>query len=392
MKKLRTCRGTLAPASGLPYEQPTMRVALLTLGLLLAACSNKNDTPKADPGGRGAPPPPPPAESAGKPGACKGGGGEVTDAVSAPFFPRTVNGYCVNPEGTVQAFGDKAKEPIKGICSLFDGGCEVYIQHHVKRTVSLDYVDGAGSGSTVTTVLSQFATSEDAYAMYTHRVTSGEDPTRPDMPKPLDVGAPGAQGTGSVYTVKGPYLLELSYVNTEESGDEKRMKASAEKVLPGLARAIVAKLPGTGAPPAAVSLLPTDKMLPLGVSYELGKVLGIEGTGNGALGFYRDGDRRYRVLVITKDDADQAKDVLKTVAKVKGSQEEKNVGEAATRVMVQEQADEPKAEWVVARKGKTVIGVGDDTFALKGQPDASKVTLPRDEKIKRLKGLLDTAK
>ncbi|RYE93500.1 MAG: hypothetical protein EOO75_04225 [Myxococcales bacterium] len=368
-----------------------MRVALLTLGLLLAACSKNNDTPKAEPAGRGAPPPPADSAAA-KPGACKGGGGEVTDPVSAPFLPRTVGSLCVNPEGTVRAFGDKASEPIKGICQLFDGGCEVYITHQVKRTVSLDYVDGQGTGSTVTTVLSQFASSEHAYAMYTHRVTSGEDPTRADMPKAIDVGAPGAQGTGSLYAVKGPYLLELSYVNTEESGDEKRMKASAEKALPPLARAIVAKLPGAAAPPAAVGLLPADKQLPLGVSYELGKVLGLEGTGNGAVGFYRDGAQRYRVLTISKDDPEQAKDVLKTVARAKGAQEEKNVGEAATRVMLQAEADDPKTEWVVARKGKVVVGIGDDAFALRDKADAAKVTLPRDEKIKRLKAVLDGLK
>jgi hypothetical protein len=59
--------------------------------------------------------------------------------------------------------------------------------------------------------------------------------------------------------------------------------------------------------------------------------------------------------------------------------------------MLQEQADDPKSEWIVARKGKLVVGVGDDSFALKGG-DALKVSLPRDEKIKRLKSILDASK
>ena len=367
--------------------RPSMVFAALGFALL-AACS-KNDPPQKDQSPRGAPPPP--AESAGKPGACQAGGGEVKDPVSAPFFPKKTGAFCVNPEGETQAYGEKAPGPIEGICKMFDGGCELYRTHQVKRTVSLDYVDGGGSGATVNAILSQFATSDHAYAMFTHRVTSGEDPTRPDMPKKAELGAPGAMGTGSLYAAKGPYLLELSYVNSEESGDEKKLKASAEKHLPGIARGILEKLPGSAAPPPAVALLPAEHLVPMGVSFTMAKALGVDGTGNGAHGFYKDGDRRYRVLALLKDDPEQAKDVLKSFGKIKGAQEEKNLGEAAFKVMLQEQSDDPKGEWIVARKGKLVVGVGDDHFALRGG-DASRVSLPKDEKIKRLKSILDASK
>lgn len=373
-----------------------LSLALVSLGVILLAACSKNDPPKPDPTpGRAAATargtPPPPADSAGKPGACKGGGGEVKDPVSAAFFPRVVGAFCVNPEGETQAYGEKASGPIQGICKMFDGGCELYISHQVKRTVSLDYVDGGGGGATVNAILSQFASTDHAYAMYTYRITSGEDPARPDMPKKAEVGAPAAMGTGSLYAFKGPYLLELSYVNSEESGDEKKLRASSEKTLPGIAKGILEKLPGAATPPAGVALLPTEHQLPLGVTYSLSKVLGVEGTGHGTIGYYRDGDRRYRVLVVTKDDPEQAKDVLKSFSKLKGSQEEKGVGEGAVRAMIQEQSDDPKGEWIVARKGKLVVGVGDDPFALKGG-DATKVSLPKDDKTKRLKSILDASK
>jgi len=358
---------------------------------LLGACT-KTDPPRPEPtASAAARASAPPADPASKPGACKSGGGESKDPVSAAFFPRVVGAYCINPEGETQAYGEKASNPLKGICTqLFDGGCEAYLERQLKRTVSLDYVDGGGS-ATVNAVLSQFASTEHAYAMYTYRITSNEDPTRSDMPKKAEVGAPAAMGTGSLYAFKGPYLLELSYVNAEESGDEKRLRASAEKILPGIARGIVEKLPGSAAPPAAVAALPAEHQIPLGVSYAMNEVLGVDGTGHGVLGSYRDGDRRYRVLVLSKDDPDQAKDVLKTFGKLKGALEEKGVGEAAVKVMVQEQTDDPKGEWVVARKGKLVVGVGDDPFALKGG-DATKVALPKDDKIKRLKSILDASR
>jgi hypothetical protein len=369
-------------------------VALGALAALGAGCGgDKKDNGGGErPAPRGAPPPPS-AEVAARPGACKDGGGEVKDPVSAPFFPRASGGFCVNPEGETRAFGEKAGKPIEGICNVFDGGCELYRQHQVKRTAIVDYVDGGGGPATVQATLSQFASSEYAYAMFTRRVTSDEDPARADMPKAVDVGAPGALGTGSLYAQKGPYLLELSYSNTDE--DEKRTRASGERVLPPLAKDILAKLPGGVDAPPALAKLPTENRLPLGVSYAASGALGVEGTGPGAVGFYREGDKRYRVLVLAKADADQAKDVYKSFAKRRGAAEEKGLGEAAVRLMLQDDEGGPKAEWLVARQGPLVVGVGDEPFAVKPGASAAefeKASLPRDDKRKRLQALLGGVK
>ena len=367
--------------------------AWLLMPMLLVVGCDKGSAP-AGPGQRGAPPPPP-VESAAKAGACNGGGGEVKDAVAAPFFPRTLAGYCVNPDGETQAFGETAPKPIDGICSLCDGGCELYRSHGVKRTVRVDYIDGASSGATVTIDLSQFTSSDHAYAMFTKRVTSDEDPTRPDMPKKADIGVPAAMGTGSLYAWKGAYLVELSYVSTGESGDEKKLRASAERVLPGIAKGIVDKLPGGATPPVAVGKLPAAGQIPLGVVMVLDKALGEAGTGAAAFGYYREGDRRYRAMVVVKDDAEQAKDTLKTLGKKKGATEEKGIGEAGLRAMVQEAEGAPKAEWIVARAGKIVVGIGDEAFALLPGASAAeheKACLSKDDKIKKLRALLDAAK
>jgi hypothetical protein len=369
--------------------------ALVGLAALAGCDRNSSNNNAAGSAPRGTPPPPAAAASAAKADSCKGGGGEVKDPATAAFFPKMAGAFCVNPQGETEAFGEKAPKPMEDICKKFDGGCEVYRTHQIKRAVSFDYVDGAGSQATVTVFLSQYATAEQAYTMFSLRVVSDEDPARADMPKKVEVGAPAAMGTGSLYAWKGTYLLELSYVNTEESGDEKKLKASADKALPAIARGIIEKLPGSAALPASVARLPTENQLPLGVSYVTASALGVEGTGGGALGYYREGDRRYRVLVLTKDDPEQAKDVLKGFARRKGAQEEKGVGEAGVRLMIQDGADAPKAEWEIARKGKVVLGVGDDTFAFKPGETAAeheKVALSRDDKLKKLKALLDAAK
>ena len=374
--------------------------ALLGVALVFVGCGKKDE---GGPGSKGAPPTlrgaaPPPVDSGAKPGACKDGGGEVKDPLSAPFFPRVAGGYCVNPDGETRAFGDKAPAPIAGLYALYDGGGVVYETFGIKRMVTVDYVDGAGGTGTVAVVLSSFPSADNAYGLYASKVISDADPARPDIPRKVDVGSPAALGTGNLIAAKGTYLLELAYVNTAESGDADKLRASADKILPPIAKEILAKLPGTNAVPVTVTKLPTDQQLPFGVSLTLQDALGAPGTGVAAVGYYKDGDKRYRVLSIVKADAEQAKDVLKSFARVKGATEEKNLGEGAVRLMAQDIKIEgkertpvgPKGEWIVTRQGPILLAVGDEPFVLGESASLEKVTLSKDDKIKKLRTLLPT--
>jgi hypothetical protein len=108
------------------------------------------------------------------------------------------------------------------------------------------------------------------------------------------------------------------------------------------------------------------------------------------MGHYKDGEKRYRFLVIARDDQDQAKDVIRTFAKTKGAQEEKSAGDGGVRLMVQDGEGAPTAEWLLARAGNLVVGVGDESLALTaGQTAAEhdKVSLSKDDKIKKLKAM-----
>src|SRR3954462_9166453 len=210
-------------------------------------------------------PPPPPAESAGKPGACAAGGGQLTDPVSAAFFPRTAAGYCIDPNGEARVFGEGGKLSMDSICTVaFDGECEVYKSFGLKRVVQLRYIDGAGSPGSVEIYLSQFASSEGAYSMFTKRVIADSDPLEA-APKKLEAGGAGALGTGRAYVWKGTYLAEIQYANEQETPPQ--MKASSSRILVPLSTEIGQKLPGNGALPPAASKLPTEKMVPMGILY-----------------------------------------------------------------------------------------------------------------------------
>jgi hypothetical protein len=305
---------------------------------------------------------PPPVESAPKPGACAGGGGQIGDPASAAFFPRQSAGYCLDPNGETRVFGEGGKLSMDAICTeAFDGECEVYKSFGLKRVVQLRYIDGAGSPGSVEIYLSQFGSLDGAYAMFTKRIIADSDPLEA-APRALEAGGAGAIGTGRAYVWKGPYLAEIQYANEQETPAQ--MKASSERLLVPIGTEIGKKLPGQAGLPPSASKLPADKMVPMGILYAPKDVLGVEGAGAGASGFYKDGDKRYRILSIARQDADQAKDLLKTFGKLQGATEEKGIADGAYRVQRKDK-DGSKLEWVIARSGKSVFGVGDKTARLK---------------------------
>jgi hypothetical protein len=355
---------------------------------ILAACSGCK---KDGDGGthREGTPPPPPSANVPKPGACAGGGGEVTDPVSAGFFPRTISGYCIDPQGEVRTYGDRGKLSMDQVCTTaFDGECEVYKGFGLKRVVALRYVDGSGKGGTVEVNLSQFGDEAGAFGMYTMRVVAG-DPADPSTPKPLAAGAAGAIGTGRAYVVRGEQLAELQYTNDNESPAE--LAKSSDAILGAIGKAIGEKLPGPKTPPPAEQALPAANRVPNGVLFRPKDVMGWKAVGPAAVGFYKDGAKRWRVLSIVKDDADQAKDAMKTIASKPGSLPVANVGDQAAHVVVTTEGEEgagagAKIQGLVARKGRAIFGVFDEEYALKDGGDKARLT--KDEALARLEPLL----
>ena len=306
---------------------PILRPGSLCLAALLMSVSacTKDDNK----GGGGDPPPPPPPASAssGKPGACANGGGELTDAVSAAYLPKKVSSYCVDPQGEIKTYGEKGKSSMDEVCTTaFDGECEVYKKFGLKRVVSLHYVDGSGGSGTVEVNVSSFADAAGAYGMFTLRVVAG-DPADPSTPKPFTAGAAGAIGTGRAYVWRGVHLVELQYNNEQEAPDA--LAKSSDSILRAVGAEIGSKLPGPTTLPPAAAALPEGSRVANGIVFQPKDVMGFTGVGPGAIGFYKDGDRRWRTLAVFKDDADQAKDAFKTIKSRPGTLPITGIGDEA---------------------------------------------------------------
>lgn len=352
-------------------------VALAGCVVLTSACSKKAE--QAEQGSA-----PPPVVSS-RPGACASGGGTVSDAVSAPFFPRVAAGYCIDPNGDARTYGEAAKGTLETVCTeLLDGECEVYKNYGLKRVVTLRYVDGAGSSGTVNVTTSRFATTEGAYAFFTKRVVADGDPAD-GAPKEIAAGGEGALGTGIAYVWRGELVAELSYSNELETPDQ--IKSSSAKVLPELARLIGDQMPGEVNPLASVRLLPQVNLVPMGISYQHRDALGIAGLGSGAVGYYQDGTQRFRVVGLARADEDSAKDVLGTLKKLPGARAQKDLGFDAVQFTTREAEGAPQAEWLAGRSGSHVIIVGDEPLKLK--PGAESARFPADKRLSLLKTALN---
>lgn len=362
----------------------TARNALL-LTTVLAGINACDKTPSDD---RRGPPPPPPSTSA-SPNACANGGGSISDPTTAAFFPKSFSDFCIDPNGETRIYGAHAPKGIDDICTeAFNGDCEVYKSFGLERVAIFRYIDGSGSPGSVDVVLSKYASAEGAYGMFTKRVISDGDPAREGAPRDMKVPGVGAQGTGTAYLWKSQLVVELTYTNDQQT--PKQLAASANGLLGTLGKAIAEKLPAPDSLPNAAARLPTENRIPLGIRFEPKDAFDVRGGGAGAFGYYQDGKKRFRILSITRDDEPQAKDVLTSILKAEGATRIKDVGNGAVRLMVGD-PDGPRSEWLVARMGSQLFGIGDEESVLKpgmSSADRDAVSLTRDEKLARLRVLL----
>jgi hypothetical protein len=352
---------------------------VLICGLSLTGCKSRHEEVGSAP---------PPLASA-NPEICKQGGGTITDAVSAPFFDRVVGEYCVDPNGETLAYGEAAPGSFDEICTrLFNGECEVYKSYGLTRVLTLRYVDGRGSSASVEINLSTFSSEDGAYGFFTKRVIADSDPLDLST-QPLALGATAVIGSGVAFVQRGKYVAELTYVNVQETQDE--MTKSGARILPLIAQSLADKLPGARElPPAAASLPVTDR-LPLGISYQVRDALDVKGAGSAAIGFYRRGAQRWRVLSIERRDEDSAKDVISTFTKAPGYSKIKDAPFGAFRLMRQPE-DGPKIEWIIARDGNWIWGVGDEEHVLDAETPAAELVsrkLDFEAKQKVMKALIE---
>jgi hypothetical protein len=335
---------------------------------------------------RPAPPPPPPPVASADHDVCADGGGQDPDVVSGPFVPRTAGGFCLDPQGEPKTYGDRGKFSMDDVCTTaFDGECEVYKRFDLDRVVVLRYVDGTGAPNSVEVNLSRFKTVDGAYGMFTKRVVADGDPARATV-KPLAAGGAGATSSSNAYVWRGQYMVELTFVTEDAKMTPEAMARANERATGAIARDIGSRLPGAAEPPGAAATLPQASRIPLGVSYHPKDALGLRAIGPVAVGYYKDGDKRWRSIAVSRD-LDGAKEVFRAFKLKAGSVGVKGLGDEAVQIVVQEAPERAKAEYFVARRGTLIAGVGDEELVLDPTTPTDRqapLKLTRDEKMAKL--------
>ena len=271
--------------------------AYSALSLLLAAAAcDKGDDARND---RQPPPGPPPAASSAGPAAdvCAGGGGQDTDADQRPA--RSARGRAAtastrraSPRRTARRASCRWTRcaPRRSTASARCTSASAWIASSCSATST-----AAGAPNSVEVNLSRFATADGAYAMFTKRVVADGDPAARHGEALAAFGAVGATSSSNAYVWRGPYLVELTFV-TEDTKMTPEQMARAKREGDGrdrggdrgpAARSDRSASGGGGAARRAAPARWASRTTRRTRS-------ALSGIGPVAVGYYKDGDKRWR--------------------------------------------------------------------------------------------------
>lgn len=280
-------------------------------------------------------------------------------AALAPL-PAQLGSFCLDAYSEVGAYGADAPQPLARACERVLGpGCD-----HVpglERVTAARYVDAAGGRQALDVIAQRFADGDAAYASYTENLIGERDPA--DLTaQPFDPSIAAVLDGERASAWHGRYVVRLDY--RDETASAQRRAAAARARLPESVRRLLAALPHEPELPLAVQKLPAAHRLPLGVRLELRDALGVRGMGAGAIGYYSEGGKRWRVLTIVRPDAEAAGDVLSTLERSPAARRLRNAPFEAFSFIERRLPAEPAVAWVVGQRQEVVYGIGDEATAL----------------------------
>lgn len=336
----------------------TLWLGLLGSAVFLCSCSREEERGEA-----------PPAPEAGPVNVCEG-----VSRTSVIGLPATVGKFCVDPNADVRTYGAIGSSPLDGVCvELFNGECEVYKSYGLEGVKTLHYVEGGGRSVTVNVVVSSFRRSNGAYGFFTRRVLGNGLPSQVTV-KSLPVKGRAVSGVGTVVVWRGKDVVELTYVSEEATPEEIEMQSP--KILEPIARAVSEELVGDVEPERAVRFLEALHADNLGVSVLVEGLLGVSGTGPGAMGYFSKGPKPHRIAIAERRDKPGAEDLLGLLRRSGSGKKLK--GSDVTELRLTREGAAPET-WYLRRNDDAVLAVGP-----LDEPEADPETsTPKDRKAEQ---------
>jgi uncharacterized protein DUF6599 len=293
------------------------------------------------------------------------------DVPELSLVPSSLAGFCVDRNVELRAVEKQPQRPgfPRALTSELDEACQSrlgplcasYLEDGLERLVAFRYSGGAGQAGSLDVLMTRFAASEGSFASFSDQVLGDSDPSRLKVDTLEPAGTAVRLGNVALGW-RGPWLVRLGYSNSAEPSAERARSADTlfRGVLEHVARALRERDPGSLALPRAVQALPAAGLVPFAVSYQTGPVLGVAGARGAAQGYYRDGKRRWRTLVIVRPDPESAEDVMDAFERHRDGYALKYDRLPALRFNERRPAGEANRDWVIGRKGSIVYGIGDD--------------------------------
>jgi len=308
----------------------------------------------------------------------------IADGRIAAWFPRSVAGYCLDPNADVRAFGARAPLPLGDAADLLTLDRERLERLELVEVVTASYVEDREEPARVAASVLRFASVNGATAFFTDRLAEAAEAGRPAF-RPLDAGAAGVLGEATALALRAEAVVRLDFASRGLA--PQNVAQAAAPVLAALARALANALPGKAELPVAARLLPEAGELPLSLRYGAPDLLGWEGVGPGALATYGEGGAQHlRLALFAKRDADAAEDVRRTLRKRSPLSVLKHAPYEATRVVELDPKSGAGVEWIFGQKGALVGGASLDApprAAPRGSPPE------RERAVLEMKRLLD---
>jgi hypothetical protein len=341
----------------------------------LLACDR--EAPSAPPSAPSRAPAPAP-----KPNACATGGGTLEDPTRAAWFSRTVAGLCIDPHADFRSFGEGAKAPLGAACETLEGDCASYARYGLRRVLVVPYVSADDPRARVTVKLLELASPDAAYALFVTRVL-GDSPEDAAAWTRLNAAGTAQRAGTKALAWRAQHLAVLDYA--DETSSPGRAAERGAPPLEALATDLVARLPGKPDVPRSIALLPERDGGPAAARYEHQDLFGIAGLGAGVVARYAPRGKPSPLAVLSRDDEDSAKDVLRTLKRLPSARSKKGAPYEALTVSLREREDEKRVEWLFGRKRNVVLGIGREPEKL-GKDAEARV---RHAQMLRLKSLLD---
>lgn len=318
------------------------------------------------------------AVSAGATDPCR----PVQESPRDPLLPEHPGRFCRDPGAPLRHFGELDEEPLRSACERVLGpSCFADLGHGLERVSVLRYLDAARPERGIDAVLSRFESSDSAYAHFSDVLIGDADPANLAV-SPVDAPGVALIERGRLFAWRGRHVLRLGHFDGTRAPEPDRVDSD----LLELGGALLEGLPEAEGTPRALSKLPNLYRLPQGSRLVLGDALGVSGLGANAVGYYRNGGKRWRVVAILRPDVDSAKDVMSTLGRHPNSDKIKGIP-GVLEFVERRLSSEPQVEWVIGQRGEVIYGIGDEAAALpEFMPAAAeaKVKLSLHEKLVQL--------